>query len=156
MDFKQFDLTPDPNVLIALTQTPLRQMDALCELVDNAIDSFSAAQRQGIVIDNPTVSIVLPKESDVKKGLGCVRVIDNGPGLTADAAERALRAGYSSNNQYDNLGLFGMGFNISTGKIGSITTLTTARSDSATALKVVIDLNQMNRNKSYKVSPLAV
>lgn len=156
MEFKQFDLTPDPNVLIALTQTPLRQMDALCELVDNAIDSFSSAQRQGIVIDNPTVSIFLPKESDVKKGLGSVRVIDNGPGLTAEAAERALRAGYSSNNQYDNLGLFGMGFNISTGKIGSITTLTTARADSDSALKVIIDLNQMNRNKSYKVSPVAV
>ena len=156
MDFRQFDLTPDPNVLIALTQTPLRQMDALCELIDNAIDSFSAAKRQGIVIDNPCVQIFLPKESDVKKGLGCVRIIDNGPGLTAEAAEKALRAGYSSNNQYDNLGLFGMGFNISTGKIGSVTTLTTARSNYPSALRVTIDLNQMNKSKSYKVTPQEV
>ena len=71
MAFKQFDLTPDPNVLIALTQTPLRQMDALCELIDNAIDSFSAAQRQGVPIDNPSVQIFIPKDSEVKKGLGC-------------------------------------------------------------------------------------
>lgn len=145
MSFKNFDLTPDPNVLIALTQTPLRQMDALCELIDNAIDSFSAAQKQGVLIENPSVQISIPKDSEVKKGLGCVRVIDNGPGLTFEAAEMALRAGYSSNNQYDNLGLFGMGFNISTGKIGSITTLTTARTDSEFALKVTIDLIEMNK-----------
>ena len=156
MDFKQFDLTPDPNVLIALTQTPLRQMDALCELVDNAIDSFSAAQRQGIIIKDPTINIFLPKESDVSRGLGCVRVIDNGPGLTAETAEMALRAGYSSNNQYDNLGLFGMGFNISTGKMGSVTTLITARADAEQALKVVIDLNKMNKSKSYMVNPQAI
>lgn len=27
-----FDLTPDPRVLIALTHTPLQPLDALCEL----------------------------------------------------------------------------------------------------------------------------
>lgn len=153
MSFKKFDLTPDPNVLIALTQTPLRQMDALCELIDNAIDSFAAAQKQGISIESPTIQIQIPKESEVKNGLGCVRVIDNGPGLTAESAEKALRAGYSSNNQYDNLGLFGMGFNISTGKIGSVTTLTTARSNAEYGLKVIIDLNEMNKTKSYQVIP---
>ena len=156
MSFRQFDLTPDPNVLIALTQTPLRQMDALCELIDNAIDSFSSAQRQGIVIDNPCVQIFIPKDSEVKKGLGCVRIIDNGPGLTLETAEKALRAGYSSNNQYDNLGLFGMGFNISTGKMGSVTTLTTMRSESDVGLQVVIDLNEMNKKKSYQVTPKEV
>ena len=156
MAFKQFDLTPDPNVLIALTQTPLRQMDALCELIDNAIDSFSAAKLQGISIDSPAVQLFIPKKSEVKQGLGCVRIIDNGPGLTSEDAEKALRAGYSSNNQYDNLGLFGMGFNISTGKMGSITTLTTARAGSDTALQVVIDLNEMNKRKSYQVTPAEV
>lgn len=153
MPYDHFDLTPDPNVLIALTQTPLRQMDALCELIDNSIDSFSAALRQGITIDNPTISLFIPKISEVNKGNGAVIIMDNGPGLSPEAAEKALRAGYSSNNQYDNLGLFGMGFNISTGKIGSITTLTTASKDADKALKVVIDLNEMNQNKSYTVIP---
>ena len=89
-------LTGDPddmfgtpiNVLIALTQTPLRQMDALCELIDNAIDSFSAAKRQGIKIDKPCVSILLPKITAVKNNLGCVRIIDNGPGLAPEDAEK--------------------------------------------------------------------
>lgn len=153
MSIRQFDLTPDPNVLIALTQTPLKQMDALCELIDNAIDSFSAAKRQGVVINNPTIRVYLPKQNEVREGAGKVRIIDNGPGLTPEMAENALRAGYSSNNQYDNLGLFGMGFNISTGKMGSITTVISARAEEEYALKVVIDLNEINKRKSYIVSP---
>ena len=44
----EFDLTPDPKVLIALTHTPLQPLDALCELIDNAIDSFNAAKLQGL------------------------------------------------------------------------------------------------------------
>jgi len=47
----EFDLTPDPKVLIALTHTPLQPLDALCELIDNAIDSFHLAKLQGAAID---------------------------------------------------------------------------------------------------------
>ena len=38
---QSFDLAPTPEVLVALTRTPLKPIDALCELIDNAIDSFS-------------------------------------------------------------------------------------------------------------------
>ena len=40
------NLTPDPKVLIALTHTDIKPLDALCELIDNAIDSFSSAKKQ--------------------------------------------------------------------------------------------------------------
>ncbi len=156
MNIRKFDLTPDPNVLIALTRTPMTQMDALCELVDNAIDSFSAAKKQGVTITNPTIRIFLPKISEIAEGRGVVRILDNGPGLTPEMAEKALKAGYSSNNQFDTLGLFGMGFNISTGKMGSITTLITAREDYPSAVKVVIDLNRINKEKSYEVEPVEI
>ncbi len=49
-EFK-FNLTPDPKILIALTHTPLQPLDALCELIDNAIDSFSVAKLQGSPIE---------------------------------------------------------------------------------------------------------
>lgn len=55
------NLTPDPKVLIALTHTHIQPLDALCELIDNAIDSFSSAKLQGVQIDNPVVRIDLPK-----------------------------------------------------------------------------------------------
>ena len=41
------DITPDPKVLIALTHTPLKPLDALCELIDNGIDAFRTAALQG-------------------------------------------------------------------------------------------------------------
>jgi hypothetical protein len=56
-----FDFTPDPKVLLALTRTPMQPLDALCELIDNAIDSFAIAKIQGIVIDNPLNKVTFMK-----------------------------------------------------------------------------------------------
>jgi hypothetical protein len=60
LELKPFDLTPDPKVLIALTHTPLQPLDALCELIDNAIDSFHVAKLQGAPIEFPLVVVELP------------------------------------------------------------------------------------------------
>src|SRR5262249_17306527 len=122
-----FDLTPDPKVLIALTHTPLQPLDALCELIDNAIDSFNVAKLRGAPIDFPLIVIELPGVAEIARGTGIIRIRDNGPGMTADLAEKALRAGYSGNKPYDSLGLFGMGFNIATGKMGRVTRFLTAK-----------------------------
>ncbi len=47
METATFDLTQDPKVLIALTHTPMQPLDALCELIDNSIDSFQFARLPG-------------------------------------------------------------------------------------------------------------
>ena len=147
-----FDFTPDPKVLIALTHTPMRPIDALCELIDNAIDSFNAAKLQDVgPVSNPVVSITLPKKKQLDNGTGILRVQDNGPGMDASAAERAIRAGFSGNNPYDSLGLFGMGFNISTGKLGNRTTLITSRQDEPKFISTVIDLVKINSTKNYQL-----
>lgn len=146
------NLTPDPKVLIALTHTDIKPLDALCELIDNAIDSFASAKLQGVNIVNPCVRIDLPTIKEINSDTGLVRISDNGPGLTMEQAEKALRAGFSGNNPYDTLGLFGMGFNISTGKIGSVTKFYSCREESSKALEVTIDLNKINANKDYKVT----
>lgn len=150
------NLTPDPKVLIALTHTLIQPLDALCELIDNAIDSFSSAKLQGININMPVVRIDLPKISEIDNGKGVVRISDNGPGLSIESTEKALRAGFSGNNPYDNLGLFGMGFNISTGKIGSVTKFLSVREDSDKAIEVTIDLNKINESKNYNVAAYKV
>jgi len=146
-----FDFTPDPKVLIALTHTHIQPLDALCELIDNAIDSFSTAMVQGSPTANPVVRVDLPKVSEIDAGKGVIRVSDNGPGLDIESTEKALRAGYSGNNPYDTLGLFGMGFNISTGKLGSVTHFFSTRSDLSYGIEVTIDLNDINNKKDYKV-----
>jgi hypothetical protein len=145
-----FDLTPDPKVLIALTHTPLEPLDALCELVDNALDSFEAAKLEGTKVEYPLVTIDLPSVAETRSGLGLLRLRDNGLGLAPEAAEQALRAGFSGNNPYDRLGLFGMGFNISTGKLGSVTKFLTRRRGEL-ATEVIVDLNKMQQQRTYKV-----
>ncbi|WP_312702445.1 ATP-binding protein [Sedimentibacter sp.] len=150
------DLTPDPKVLIALTHTPIQPLDALCELIDNSIDSFNSAKLQGNPIENPIISIELPKLNEIENNIGIVRITDNGPGLTKEMAEKALKAGFSGNNPYDSLGLFGMGFNIASGKMGSVTSMVTAREENDYAISVTINLEDINNNKNYNVSGKAV
>lgn len=147
----KFDFTPDPKVLIALTHTPMQPLDALCELIDNAIDSFHSAKIQGVPVENPIIIISLPTRKQFFAGGGILRIQDNGPGMTAGNAEKAIKAGFSGNNPYDTLGLFGMGFNISTGKLGNVTIFMTARADSSSYIKTVIDLKRINETKDYSI-----
>ncbi|MDB8711974.1 ATP-binding protein [Mediterraneibacter gnavus] len=147
----KFDFTPDPKVLIALTHTPMQPLDALCELIDNAIDSFYSARIQGVTIENPMIVITLPTRKQLSENSGLLRIQDNGPGMTAENAEKAIKAGFSGNNPYDTLGLFGMGFNISTGKLGNITTFMTSREDMPYYVKTVINLEKINQTKNYSL-----
>jgi RNA polymerase subunit RPABC4/transcription elongation factor Spt4 len=151
-EVKEFDLTPDPRVLVALTHTPLQPLDALCELIDNSLDSFRYAALHGQPTDYPLITVELPGPAELGRDEGHVRIRDNGPGLPAEMAEKSVRAGYSGNkNPYDTLGLFGMGFNISTGKLGRVTRFMTAERGDELALQVVIDLVDMQDKQSYKV-----
>lgn len=147
----KFDFTPDPKVLIALTHTPMQPLDALCELIDNAIDSFYGAKIQGVKTDNPMVIVTLPSRKQLSENAGFIRIQDNGPGMSPQNAEKAIKAGFSGNNPYDTLGLFGMGFNISTGKLGNVTTFMTSREDMSNYVRTVIDLEKINNTKDYSL-----
>src|SRR5438067_5002058 len=94
---QEFDLTPDPRVLVALTHTPLQPLDALCELIDNALDSFRLAEIEGRPVEHPLITIELPGNPDLNRGEAYVRIRDNGPGLPTELAEKSVRAGYSGN-----------------------------------------------------------
>lgn len=152
----KFDFTPDPKVLIALTHTPMQPLDALCELIDNAIDSFYTAKIQGVSIENPVIIVTLPTRKQLTNNGGLLRMQDNGPGMTAENAEKAIKAGFSGNNPYDTLGLFGMGFNISTGKLGNSTTFMTSRSDMSSYIRTVINLEKINSSKDYSLDALEI
>ncbi|MEU0564751.1 ATP-binding protein [Nonomuraea sp. NPDC005983] len=148
---KLVDIQPTPNVLLALTRTPINPLDALCELVDNAIDSFRAADILGKPSTFRHIFLEVPGASEVARGEGYVRVRDSGPGLTEEQIANALRAGYSSKNAFDTLGLFGMGFNIATGKLGRVTRLTSARVEDSYALQVTVDLPKLIEQGNFEV-----
>lgn len=148
---EELNISPDPNILIALASTPLKPLDALCELIDNALDSFRAAEREGIQIDHKWIQITLPTSSQVQRGEGVIRVVDNGAGLDREGLSGALRAGYSSKYKYGSLGLFGVGFNIATAKLGRKTVVTTVKKGSDKALRAVVDLPELQRSGQFLV-----
>ncbi len=44
MPAERINLQPDPRILLAITRNPMRPLDALCELIDNSIDSFASSE----------------------------------------------------------------------------------------------------------------
>ena len=124
---REFNLQPDPRILPMLGEINLPQWRCLAELVDNSIDGFLSITRAGGEIKHAEVQINLPT-SDLLTAKVTVR--DNGPGMDADTLEKAVRAGWTSNDPVSSLGMFGMGFNIATARLGVVTTVwTTCESD---------------------------
>lgn len=151
MAHKLLDISPTPQVLVALTRTPIQPLDALSELIDNAIDSFRAGHIGGRPSPVRQVLIDLPGATAVTRGEGLIRVRDTGPGLTEEQIANAMRAGYSDKNNYDTLGLFGMGFNIATGKLGRQTCVISARAEDDHAIQVVLDLPMLLQAGTFEV-----
>src|SRR5687767_5274810 len=131
----EFDLQPDPRILPMLGEINLAQWKCVAELIDNSVDGFLEILRSGESLDAPEVCVAIPT-NDTPSAKGVVR--DNGPGMSRDKLEKAVRAGYSGNDPISNLGLFGMGFNIATARLGTVTTVWTTRKDDAewTGLKI--------------------
>lgn len=151
MTSTDFDLTPDPRVLQILGEINLDQWKCLAELIDNSVDAFINARRDGAQVDSPAVVISLPTQD---KEDASVTVRDNGPGMTLEQLERAVRAGWSGNNPLDNLGLFGMGFNIATARLGMVTEVYTTRAGDPEWTGLRIDLNELRRTRTYQTPRL--
>jgi hypothetical protein len=145
------DITPAPRILVALAGNPLQPIDAICELMDNAFDSFRAGARQGVPQSSPFVQVVVPRPSEVRNHEGVVRVVDNGPGLDREGLTNALKAGFGGQDRTGDLGLFGVGFNIATAKIGRRTVVTTARLSDDYALQIELDLQELMRAGTFDV-----
>jgi hypothetical protein len=143
-----FDLTPDPRVLQMLGEIDLPQWRCIAELVDNSIDGFLNAERAGGAIANPEVIIAVPR-TDTPTARITVR--DNGPGMSIDTLEQAVKAGWTGNSPLGNLGLFGMGFNIATARLGLITEVWTTRAGDPVETGVRIDFDDLRAQKTFKV-----
>ena len=73
---------------------------------------------------------------------------------TNPSVERAVRAGYSGNNSVDKLGLFGMGFNVATARLGNRTEVWTTRPDDEHWWGVRIDFDEMEKSETFQVPAL--
>jgi hypothetical protein len=149
----EFNLQPDPRVLRMLGEINLPQWRCLAELIDNAIDGFmNAVRAEGVEnLDPLQVHVSLPTRDAFSER---VMVRDTGPGMEASTLEKAMRAGWSGNGPINNLGLFGMGANIATARLGDKTTVWTTRVGDRSWVGVEIDFAAMTRRGDYRVPAL--
>lgn len=144
-----FDITPSPRVLRMLGQIDFKAWQCLAELIDNSLDA---------ILSNPTLShpatvhIGLPTVEQLGRGAGQIVVQDSGPGMTPEELQLSVKAGYSGNDPVEKLGLFGMGFNIATARLGRRTEVWTIRSDADDWTGVTIDFDELERGNSFVVA----
>ena len=152
---KPFDLTPSPRVLRMLGQVDFKPWQCLAELADNAVDAFLTGREQGGTgVMFPQVNIEISSDAEIRADTGIIRIADNAPGMDPELLERAVRAGYSGNNSVDKLGLFGMGFNVATARLGNRTEVWTTRADDEYWWGVRIDFDDMEKSDTFQVPAL--
>ena len=150
-----FDLTPSPRVLRMLGQVDFKPWQCLAELADNAVDAFLTGREQGGTgVMFPQVNIEISTAAEIRTGTGKISVSDNAPGMDSSMLERAVRAGYSGNNSVDKLGLFGMGFNVATARLGNRTEVWTTRPEDEHWWGVRIDFDEMEKSETFQVPML--
>ncbi|MGY2198139.1 ATP-binding protein [Pseudomonas gingeri] len=145
---QELDLTPAPRVLQMLGEINLEQWRCIAELIDNSIDGFIDSARANRPIEQPEIVVSIPT-TDTESAR--VSVKDNGPGMSLEVLENALRAGWSGNDPLSKLGLFGMGFNIATARLGLVTEVWTSRRGDPEQVGVRIDLEELRSSGNYRV-----
>ena len=141
-----FDLTPEPRILPMLGEINLAIWRCIAELVDNSIDGLLNAG-QDMNASQPEVHVALPTMSATHPR---ITVRDNGPGMAPETLEKAVRAGWTGNEPIGSLGMFGMGFNIATARLGSRTTVWTTTEGDPQWHGLTIDFQTLIRQRHFR------
>ncbi|MCP4607781.1 MAG: ATP-binding protein [Planctomycetes bacterium] len=142
------DITPTPRILRTLGDIPFEVWQCVAELADNSLDAFREQARKGTPVEGARVDIHWSKESTPAPKREII-VKDNGPGMSIEQLQNAARAGYSSNDPIHNLGLFGMGFNIATARMGGETIFASATKESTEWVGIKVDFGELVKNQSF-------
>lgn len=145
---EMIDVRPHPRLLAVLGDIEFAAWQCLAELIDNAFDDFLVAPPTNG--ERPTVGITLPARTSSPRN-GQVWITDNGRGMGLERLNGALRAGWTSNQRYGQLGLFGMGFNIATARLGNVTTVRTTRAGDSEWISITIDLRKLAASGDFIV-----
>jgi len=152
---KDVDITPHPRILAMLGEIAFEPHKCIGELIDNAIDGFLSHPR--FLQDNkkirPEIHIRVPHKNQIESPHAEIMVEDNGPGMILSDLTQAAKAGYSGTSSLENLGLFGMGFNIATARLGGVTELRSGvKGENAWSI-LDIDLAKLRSRASYIIRP---
>ena len=155
----EIDITPTPAVLSMLGNVELLSWRCICEIIDNSIDAFDDTPLKSAISGEPRakVKITLPSTSKTNFTKDNLLVIeDNAKGMTFDELSNSIKAGYSSKNndpKGGKLGLFGMGFNVATARLGNLIKVKTATKDSDEFIEVTMNFMELKRTNSF-ITPL--
>jgi hypothetical protein len=142
------DITPSPRILRTLGEIPFAPWQCLAELIDNSLDAFQSADAAGAQLRERRVVVSWSGEATAPADQ-TLEVLDTGPGMDIDVLQNSVRAGYSSNNPINTLGLFGMGFNIATARLGEKTLIVSAKSGATEWLGVEIDFGALTKTGGF-------
>ena len=140
------DITPTPRVLRTLGQIPFAPWQCLAELIDNSIDGFLRADREGIALAARRIVVSWPNANAADAQ---IEIADTGPGMLVDQLTKCVRAGYSENDPINNLGLFGMGFNIATARMGDRTLILSATQEASEWSGIEIDFSSLVGQENF-------
>ena len=153
-NIERIDVTPNPRILQMLGEIDFSPWQCIAELVDNSLDAYFSAtsENENFLSDSNLeaygIHIGLPSQAEFVSGNGKVSIQDNGPGMTLEQMHNSVRAGFSGNDPLGKLGLFGMGFNIATARLGRITkVLSTIKGDPYWVI-LELDLDENAKNWS--------
>ena len=142
------DITPTPRILRTLGDIPFDVWQCLAELADNSLDAFRDVVKSGAEISDARLDILWSKEDTLSQNREVI-IQDNGPGMSLATLQNAARAGYSNNDPVNNLGLFGMGFNISTARLGEETIFLSTTKGEKEWSGIVIDFAELIEKGSF-------
>lgn len=147
-DIKTLDITPTPRILRTLGEIPFQTWQCLAELIDNSIDAYLSNEENAFEEEEKKISVNWDGES-IAANDRTIEITDNACGMTLDQLQNAVKAGYSSNDPIGNLGLFGMGFNISTARLGELTTIFSTRRGDTGWVGVEIDFQKLIDSRRF-------
>jgi hypothetical protein len=140
------DITPTPRILKVLGEIEFAPWQCIAELVDNSFDEFLSIKRSGPSWKEPfEVSVDIPAPS-AKGPDDAIAFSDNGRGMTLGQVTNAAKAGWTANDPFSKLGLFGMGFNVATARLGKVTRLLTTRAGDPEWVGLEIDLDNLGED----------
>lgn len=144
MSMNTLDITPTPRILRTLGEIPFQTWQCIAELVDNSIDALLSDTTN----EERTITVTWSGES-VGVADRTIEIKDNACGMSIEQLQNAVKAGYTSNDPINNLGLFGMGFNIATARMGDETTILSTKSGDTEWVGLLIDFPTLIASKKF-------
>lgn len=151
-ELKTVDITPSPRILRVLGEIPFQTWQCFAELMDNSID---ALLKMDDVLDRQKAVWVKWSSRTVTEKERTIEIEDNAEGMTLEQMQNSVRAGYSNNNPIGNLGLFGMGFNIATARLGSKTELWSTTQESEYWYGIEISFDKLVKGNAFQAPVLS-